>query len=178
MKRLGCKIVSQSAIEEIRKETELFISKGNKAPSLAVILVGNNPASETYVRNKTLQAEAVGFVHFQYTLDGDCEEQELLSLIDELNERDDIDGILVQLPLPKHLSEKKVIERISPDKDVDGFSAISVGKLCHGQRGQGHSGRLFRGGQRGRCTCLRKPDELTHDFCHSRRFYGSAGFSF
>lgn len=133
MKRLGCKVVSQSAIEEIRKETELFVSKGNKAPSLAVILVGNNPASETYVRNKTLQAEAVGFVHFQYTLDGDCEEQELLSLIDELNERDDIDGILVQLPLPKHLSEKKVIERISPDKDVDGFSAISVGKLCQGE---------------------------------------------
>lgn len=133
MKRLGCKIVSQAAIDNIRKETELFVNKGNNAPGLAVILVGSNPASETYVRNKTLQAEAVGFVHFQYTLNEDCEESELLDLIDSLNERDDIDGILVQLPLPKHLSEKKVIERISPEKDVDGFSAISVGKLCQGE---------------------------------------------
>ena len=132
MKRLGCKIVSQNAIEEIRKETELFVQKGNKTPSLAVVLVGDNPASQTYVRNKTIQAEAVGFVHFQYDLGVDCKESELLSLIDELNARDDIDGILVQLPLPKHLSEKKVIDRISPEKDVDGFSAISVGRLCQG----------------------------------------------
>lgn len=133
MKRLGCKVVSQNAIEEIRKDTELFVSKGNNAPALAVVLVGKDPASETYVRNKTLQAENVGFVHFQYTLGEDCKEEELLSLIDSLNERDDIDGILVQLPLPKHLSEKKVIERISPDKDVDGFSAVSVGRLCQGE---------------------------------------------
>ena len=132
MKRLGCKVVSQIAIEQIKNETEIFVSKGNKAPALAVILVGNNPASETYVRNKTVQAEAVGFVHFQYNLSVDCEEQELLGLIDELNAREDIDGILVQLPLPKHLSEKKVIDRISPEKDVDGFSAISVGRLCQG----------------------------------------------
>lgn len=133
MKRLGCKAVSEDSIERIRKETELFVSQGNNAPGLAVILVGNNPASETYVRNKTVQAEKAGFVHFQYNLSVDCEENELLSLIDKLNEDDSIDGILVQLPLPKHLSEKKVIERISPDKDVDGFSAISVGRLCQGE---------------------------------------------
>ena len=99
MRRLGCKKVSESVLENIRKRTELFISEGNRAPALAVVLVGEDPASQTYVRKKAEAALSLGFVHFQYSLSADTEEKDLLHLIDELNERDDVDGILVQLPL-------------------------------------------------------------------------------
>ena len=133
MIRLGCKAVAASVMEEIRKETEIFTSEGNRAPSLAVVLVGHDGASETYVRKKAEAAAELGFLHFQYSLDEDTAESDLLSLIDELNGRDDIDGILVQLPLPKQINERKVIERISPEKDVDGFSPVNAGRLMTGE---------------------------------------------
>lgn len=133
MKSLVCKPVAESVLARVRKESELFAIKENRMPGLAVILVGNNSASETYVKQKALKAEEMGFVHFQYNLDEDCEESEVIKLIDKLNHDDSIDGILVQLPLPKHIDEKKIINAIAPDKDVDGFTEINTGRLCIGE---------------------------------------------
>lgn len=133
MIRMGCRNVADSVIERIRKETEVFVAKGNRAPSLAVVLVGNDSASETYVRKKKEACESLGFLHFQYTFDEDVKEERILSLIDELNCNDDVDAILVQLPLPKHIDEKKIIERISPEKDADGFSPVNIGRLLIGE---------------------------------------------
>ena len=133
MVRLGGKEVSEYILSKITEDTQLFINKGNKAPSLAVILVGDNPASQTYVRKKTELAERLGFMHFQFNLCEDSKESDLLALIDRLNRDDEVDGILVQLPLPGHMSEKNVIDRISPEKDVDGFTDINTGRLCIGE---------------------------------------------
>ena len=132
MTRLGCRCVAESVLENVRKETQAFIDKGNRAPSLAVVLVGSDPASQTYVRKKAEAAESLGFLHFQYTFDEDSKEDDILSLVGKLNESEDVDGILVQLPLPSHISEKKVIDAISPEKDVDGFSPLSMGRLLAG----------------------------------------------
>ncbi len=133
MIRLGCKAVAASVMDGLKKETELFVSEGNRAPSLAVVIVGHDPASETYVRKKAEACEELGFLHFQYSLDEDATEGELLSLIDDLNARSDVDGILVQLPLPPSISERRVIERILPEKDVDGFSPVNTGRLLNGE---------------------------------------------
>ena len=133
MRRLGCKEVAQKALDDIKRETQVFISKGNKAPSLAVVLVGSDPASMTYVRKKGEACQELGFRHFQYTLDENSTEEELLGLIDRLNADDDVDGLLVQLPLPAHMSERKVIDRIAAEKDVDGFSPVNSGKLLIGE---------------------------------------------
>lgn len=129
MVRLACKKVQKKVEEELKAKTDLLISKGNRAPSLAVIMVGDNGASLTYVKNKENACTRLGFMHFDYRFSEDVKEEELLNIIDELNKRDDVDGILVQLPLPKTIDEKKVINRISPDKDVDGFSPVNVGRL-------------------------------------------------
>ena len=102
-------------------------------PGLAVILVGDNPASKTYVANKQKSCEQVGMFSELIKLPEDISEQALLEQIRELNVRADIHGILVQLPLPKHIHEDEVIQAISPEKDVDGFSPISVGKMMLGQ---------------------------------------------
>lgn len=102
-------------------------------PGLAVILVGDNPASKTYVANKQKSCEQIGMFSELIKLPGDISEQALLQQIRELNERQDIHGILVQLPLPKHIDEDAVIQEISPAKDVDGFSPVSVGKMMLGQ---------------------------------------------
>ena len=102
-------------------------------PGLAVILVGDNPASKTYVANKQKSCEQIGMFSELIKLPEDISEQALLEQIRELNDRKDIHGILVQLPLPKHIDEDKVIQTISPEKDVDGFSPISVGKMMLGQ---------------------------------------------
>ncbi len=134
MRRLGCREVSDRVLEELKAKTELFINKGNRAPSLAVVLVGENEASKTYVRKKEEAAEALGFLHFQYNFNEDVRESELISLIDTLNSDDGIDGILVQLPLPKHISEENIIERISAEKDVDGFSPVNAGRLMIGEK--------------------------------------------
>ena len=133
MKRLGCKKIQEKLEKELKEKTESFIMKGNRAPSLAVILVGSDPASETYVRNKHEACSRLGFLHFDYRFDEDVKEDDLLALIDELNGRADVDGILVQLPLPKHIDEKKITNSISVEKDVDGFSPFNVGRLCLGE---------------------------------------------
>ncbi|RUM31216.1 MAG: bifunctional methylenetetrahydrofolate dehydrogenase/methenyltetrahydrofolate cyclohydrolase FolD [Aquifex sp.] len=126
---LDGKALSKKIREEIRKEVESFTSKGFRPPSLAVILVGNDLASEIYVNNKRKACEKVGIKSLFYKLPEDVPEEKLLGLIYELNLNEEVDGILVQLPLPKHIDQTKVILSISPGKDVDGFHPENMGKL-------------------------------------------------
>lgn len=122
--------------QQIRESIEQRVNKCKEqglTPGLAVILVGDNPASQTYVRNKQKSCEAIGIFSELVKLPADTTEQDLLQHIESLNERKDIHGILVQLPIPKHINEDKVIATIAPEKDVDGFSPISVGKMMLGQ---------------------------------------------
>ncbi|MGM9950645.1 MAG: bifunctional methylenetetrahydrofolate dehydrogenase/methenyltetrahydrofolate cyclohydrolase FolD [Lysinibacillus sp.] len=122
--------------QEIRKSIEKRVEKLKQqgvTPGLAVILVGENPASKTYVANKQKSCEAIGMFSELIKLPEDATQEELLDQIRILNERQDIHGILVQLPLPKHIDEDAVIATISPEKDVDGFSPVSVGKMMLGQ---------------------------------------------
>ena len=133
MIRLECKGVAASVLDGIRAGTEELKERGGRAPSLAVVLVSHDAASETYVRKKEEAALSLGFEHHQYTLADDTGEDELLALIDRLNGDDSVDGILVQLPLPSHIDERKVIEHIAPEKDVDGFSPVNAGRLLIGE---------------------------------------------
>ncbi|RHW38467.1 bifunctional methylenetetrahydrofolate dehydrogenase/methenyltetrahydrofolate cyclohydrolase FolD [Lysinibacillus yapensis] len=122
--------------QEIRKSVEKRVAELKEqgvTPGLAVILVGENPASQTYVRNKQKSCEAIGIYSELIKLPEEVSEEELLDQIRSLNTRESIHGILVQLPLPKHIDEDKVIATISPEKDVDGFSPISVGRMILGQ---------------------------------------------
>ncbi len=116
---------------EIAEETKNLKASGI-TPGLAVVIVGEDPASKVYVRNKKRACEEVGFYSEEYALPEDTSEGELLALIDKLNNDEKIHGILVQLPLPKHLDEKRVIEHIDPKKDVDAFSEVNVGKIMIG----------------------------------------------
>lgn len=125
------KKVSAEVKEQVRLETLELAKKGIR-PGLAVIIVGDDPASRVYVNNKKKACEAVGFISREYALPATTTQEELLSLVDELNEDKEINGILCQLPLPKGLDEKAVIEEISPIKDVDAFHAINVGKIMIG----------------------------------------------
>ncbi|KGQ36971.1 bifunctional methylenetetrahydrofolate dehydrogenase/methenyltetrahydrofolate cyclohydrolase FolD [Gallibacterium genomosp. 1] len=124
------KDLAKSIKSDLHQKIQTIIDQGLRSPGLAVILVGENPASQIYVDNKKKSCLEVGIQSKSYNLSDNISEQELLSLIDELNQDDTIDGILVQLPLPKHISSVKVIERISPSKDVDGFHPYNVGRLC------------------------------------------------
>lgn len=117
---------------EIKKEVESIKSQGGKTPHLAAILVGHDGGSETYVAYKIKDCEEVGFKSSLVRFDDDVTESELLQKIDELNKDADIDGFIVQLPIPKHISEQKVIEAIDPKKDVDGFHAVNVGRMVLG----------------------------------------------
>lgn len=117
----------QAALQQVAQQRQ---AQGLRAPGLAVILVGDDPASAVYVRNKNTACERVGFKSFSYILPNNTSEAELLALVDELNAHAEVDGILVQLPLPKHIDSQKVIERILPDKDVDGFHPYNVGRLA------------------------------------------------
>ena len=128
------KQISQDIKDEIKDKIAWLNKKGIEV-SLAVILVGNDPASTVYVKNKKKACEYTGIKSVSYELAEETTEEELLSLIDKLNEDNAINGILVQLPLPKHINEDAVIKRISPDKDVDGFHPESVGRLSIGERG-------------------------------------------
>lgn len=128
MQLINGKEISASIRAEIKAETE----KLNVRPGLAVILVGNDPASAVYVRNKNKACEEVGFYSEMYTLPEETEMDQLLGLIEQLNESPQIHGILVQLPLPKHLDEEKVILAIDPRKDVDAFHPVNVGKIMIG----------------------------------------------
>ncbi len=114
----------------IKKQTEERLARGLSKPGLAVILVGENPASEVYVRNKCNACEEVDFYSLSKTFPYGVTEEELLNLIDELNNNSAINGILVQLPLPDHINEEKIIEAIDPLKDVDGFHPYNIGRLA------------------------------------------------
>ncbi|MEN9598231.1 MAG: hypothetical protein RL596_542 [Bacteroidota bacterium] len=129
---LDGKIAAASVKENLKKETAELFAKGKPSPHLAAVLIGNNGASETYVANKVKSCEEIGFRSTLLRFADTISENELLSAIDTLNTDNDIDGILVQLPLPKHISEQKLIEAIHPSKDVDGFHPSSVGKLVQG----------------------------------------------
>lgn len=128
------KEISAAIKDELKQEVEGLIEEGI-AVTLAVIQVGSDPASTVYVRNKKNACAYIGIHSLAYELPDDTTEEELLVLIDQLNQRDDINGILVQLPLPAHIDEDKVIKAISPKKDVDGFHPQSVGALSIGQPG-------------------------------------------
>lgn len=117
---------------EIKAEVEDIVSKGGKRPHLAAILVGHDGGSETYVRNKVLACEACGFQSTLLRFEDDITEEQLLAEVDKLNNDESVDGFIVQLPLPKHISEQKVIEAIDYKKDVDGFHPINVGRMAIG----------------------------------------------
>jgi len=118
--------------QEIAAEVAEMVKNGKKAPHLAAVLVGHDGGSETYVAYKIKDCEAVGFKSSLIRYEDDVTEKELLSKIEELNNDDDLDGFIVQLPLPKHISEQKVIEAINPRKDVDGFHPANVGRMVIG----------------------------------------------
>ncbi len=125
------KKISQEVRDELKSEAENLIKKG-VTPGLGVILVGENPASQIYVRNKERACEKVGIYTLTKKLSPEISEEELLSQIDDWNEDTSIHGILVQLPLPKHINEHHIVERISPEKDVDGFHPYNVGGMMIG----------------------------------------------
>lgn len=124
------KAIAQSIRQQLKQKVAARQAAGQRIPGLAVILVGADPASQVYVGSKRKACEEVGFISRSYDLPDSTSEEELLALIDSLNEDAAIDGILVQLPLPEHIKESKVIERIRPDKDVDGFHPYNVGRLA------------------------------------------------
>ena len=126
------KAVSAEVRAEIKAETEKFISESGITPGLAVIIVGNNPASQVYVRNKKRACGEVGFFSTVIEMPEETTESELLDKIAELNSDEKIHGILVQLPLPKHISEEKIILAIDPKKDVDAFHPYNVGRIVTG----------------------------------------------
>lgn len=129
------KKISQEIKDEVKEQVSALKEKIKRDISLAVILVGDDSASQVYVRNKKKACEYTGMRSVSYELPAETKEEELLSLIDELNEREDIDGILVQLPLPPHMDENRVTLRIKPEKDVDGFHPVNVGNLLIGNNG-------------------------------------------
>lgn len=125
--------VAKQIREEIKAEVEQLKAKYNKVPGLVTILVGENPASVSYVTGKQKTAKELGFYSVQDNQPADITEEQLLALIDKYNKDDSINGILVQLPLPKHINETKVLYAIDPDKDVDAFHPVNVGRLVIGE---------------------------------------------
>jgi methylenetetrahydrofolate dehydrogenase (NADP+)/methenyltetrahydrofolate cyclohydrolase len=132
MKILDGQLVSQATKDELKSKVAELKKAGKKVPHLAAILVGHNGASETYVGSKVRTCEEIGYGSTLIRMEDTITEQQLLDKIIELNKNDEIDGILVQLPLPKGISEQKVIDTIDPSKDVDGFSSINVGRMVQG----------------------------------------------
>lgn len=121
--------------EELATEIERFVGQGKRRPGLAVILIGDNPASQVYVKNKVLACKKAGIESFLHQLPGDVQASEVLSLISELNARNDVDGILVQLPLPAGLPTDEILEAVDPSKDVDGLHTENMGLLFSGKKG-------------------------------------------
>ncbi|MBS0879813.1 bifunctional methylenetetrahydrofolate dehydrogenase/methenyltetrahydrofolate cyclohydrolase FolD [Pantoea sp. JGM49] len=124
------KTIAQQVRLEVAEKVQQRLAAGKRAPGLAVVLVGENPASQIYVASKRRACDEVGFISRSYDLPATTSEAELLELIDTLNNDSEIDGILVQLPLPAGIDNVKVLERIVPDKDVDGFHPYNIGRLC------------------------------------------------
>ena len=133
MQIIDGKKVSAEVKESVRQLTEQLKAEHNITPGLAVVIVGDDPASRVYVNNKKKACEAVGFKSEEYALPAETTQEELLALVETLNNKEDINGILVQLPLPKHLDDKAVIAAIRSDKDVDAFHAVNVGKIMLGE---------------------------------------------
>jgi methylenetetrahydrofolate dehydrogenase (NADP+)/methenyltetrahydrofolate cyclohydrolase len=133
--KIDGKRIAAEVRERVKQGVAELNGQGQRAPGLAVVLVGEDPASQVYVRNKTKACEKAGMVHKQINLEASCSQETLLSIIDELNKDESIDGILVQLPLPPHLDSDLVIQNIRPDKDVDGFHPVNMGKLALGEQG-------------------------------------------
>ena len=123
------KAVAQRVTDEVRANVAAHVAAGGVAPGLAVVLVGENAASQVYVRNKRKTTEAVGMRSFAHDLPASASEVEVLALVDNLNADPSVNGILVQLPLPRHIDPERVIERIDPKKDVDGFHPYNIGRL-------------------------------------------------
>lgn len=130
--RIDGKAISAQIREEIKEQTAAFVAERGYAPGLAVVIVGEDPASQVYVRNKALACEQVGFYSEVHRLPAETKQEELNALVDRLNADSKIHGILVQLPLPKHLDETEVLLRIDPSKDVDAFHPYNVGKIMIG----------------------------------------------
>ncbi len=129
---LDGKKVSSEMKAEIAEEVKEIVAAGHKAPHLAAILVGHDGGSETYVASKMKTCEELGFISSLKRYEADVTEQELLAEIDKMNKDEDLDGFIIQLPLPKHIDEQKIIEAVHPDKDVDGFHPINVGRTSIG----------------------------------------------
>jgi methylenetetrahydrofolate dehydrogenase (NADP+)/methenyltetrahydrofolate cyclohydrolase len=132
MQILDGQLVSRSIKESLKIDVAALVADGKKIPHLAAVLVGNNGASETYVAAKVKACAEIGFKSTMIRLEDSISESKLLSVIEDLNKDMDVDGILVQLPLPKHISDEKIILAIDPSKDVDGFHPVNVGKLVLG----------------------------------------------
>ena len=127
------KAFSENLVARVAAEAKTLAAKIGRQPALAVVLVGEDPASAVYVRNKIERTTAAGMRSIEHRLDATTSQTELLALIDTLNEDDAVDGILVQLPLPKQIDEAAVINAVTPDKDVDGFHVVNAGRLATGQ---------------------------------------------
>ncbi len=132
MQLIDGKATAETIKAEIAKEVKDIIAAGGKQPHLAAVLVGHDGGSETYVKNKVLACEKCGFKSTLIRYEADVTEEELLSCVDRLNQNEDVDGFIVQLPLPKHIDEQKIIEAIDYHKDVDGFHPINVGRMAIG----------------------------------------------
>lgn len=129
MKILDGQLISRALLDELRELTERRVASGRRPPHLAAVLVGRNPASETYVAAKVKACEKLGFKSTLYRIEETAREEELLDRVQSLNDDPEVDGILVQLPLPPTMSEAKVIDSIDPAKDVDGFHAVNAGRM-------------------------------------------------
>jgi methylenetetrahydrofolate dehydrogenase (NADP+)/methenyltetrahydrofolate cyclohydrolase len=127
------KLVAEDVVAKVKSLASDLVAKGHAAPGLAVVIVGEDPASQVYVASKSKKAKECGFLSVQHTLPAETGEADLLKLIADLNADPSIDGILVQLPLPAHIDSGKVIQTIAPGKDVDGFHFVNVGKLGTGE---------------------------------------------
>lgn len=132
-KVLDGKALSKKILENIKQEVIEILDRDERSPHLAVILVGHDPASMTYVKNKAKKAKRSGLLSSVYEIDEDVSERELLDVITHLNNDEEIDGILVQLPLPKHLNERKILNAINPLKDVDGLHPMNMGRMILGE---------------------------------------------
>lgn len=132
MQILDGKLVAQAVKNDLKEKVLQLQLHGKKIPHLAAVLVGNNGASETYVGSKVKSCEEVGYKSTLIRLDELCNEETLIAAVEKLNNDPEVDGILVQLPLPKHINEEKIIRLIDPDKDVDGFHPMNVGKMVQG----------------------------------------------
>lgn len=132
MQLLDGALLSQNIKSEIASEVELMVAQGKKQPHLAAVLVGENAASEVYVGNKIKSCAQVGFKSTLIRRPADCSEDELLSIVNQLNSDPDVDGFIVQLPLPKHINEEKITLAIDHRKDVDGFHPVNFGRMAQG----------------------------------------------